>query len=98
MVHQCYFQAIPLRVAVNKNIEVFCCNQDSSQRFTKDRLWAWKECSEFPSIFYSLTEKHKTRALEWSKSRIEKRFSGDVGVDMHYSKKSAFSEINRNSF
>jgi len=94
--HQCYFQAIPLRVAVNKNIDVFACHNSDCQRFNKDRLWGWKECRDYRSIFNSLTEKHKARALQWSKSRIEKRFSGDVGVDMYYSKKSAFSEINRN--
>ena len=94
--HQCYFNAFPLRIAAENNIEVFGCNESVCQRFSSDRFWCEDERLEYHAIFNLLTFEQKKDGLKWAKNRIDKRWSGEVGVDMHYSKKSAFSEINRN--
>lgn len=46
----------------------------------------------YRSNFNQLSSNEKKLALDWSKKRLEKRLSGEIGVDMHYTSHSAFSE------
>ncbi len=94
--HQCYFDAIPLRVGVNNNIDVINCHESWCQRYTKERYWHNFENKGYQKIYNLLDEEQKVQGLKWAKSRIKERFSGSVGVDIFYSKKSAFYEINKN--
>ncbi len=43
-----------------------------------------------PLIFSKIKNEKKKDALDWSKRQLNKRLSGEVGVDMHYSSQSAF--------
>ena len=45
---------------------------------------------KMPKLFSKLSNREKKSGLDWAKNRLDKRFSGEVGVDMHYSNESAF--------
>ena len=53
--------------------------------------WIKKELLQIPKKFSVLPDSEKKIAIEWSKKQLDRRFKGEVGVDMTYSKKSAFS-------
>ncbi len=56
-----------------------------------------KVYQNYPVKFKSLNPLEKIKALEISKDRLKQRLSGTIGVDMDYSKKSAFidSKLNK---
>ena len=89
--HQCYFEGIPLRIAANRDVEVFGCNESVVQRFSKNRLWGTMDVFLYREIFSTLPVKVQMEGREWAKGRIARRFSGEIGVDMEYSTRSAFS-------
>jgi hypothetical protein len=45
----------------------------------------------FPKIFKNLSSNEKVRGLEWSKNVLHKRLNGQVGAEMSYQIKSAFT-------
>ena len=47
--------------------------------------------SNYHKYFIKLPEKEQSDGIAYAKERMERRFSGEVGVDMMYSTKSAFS-------
>jgi hypothetical protein len=51
------------------------------------------EYMSYPSLFKSLDKKSQKEGLSWAKKRLDLRMSGNIGVDMSYSTKSAFTEI-----
>ena len=89
--HTVYTNAIPLRVAAKLGVNCFQCNESHVYRLTHENIFAYKDFVNYKKIFANLDEKEKILGLKKAKKRIEKRFSGEVGVDMAYSKKSAFS-------
>ena len=48
--------------------------------------------SDYKKIFNNLNSNYKNKALRYSKKQCLKRFDGKIGVNMHYSTKSAFSK------
>ena len=89
--HCVYNLAIPLRIAISRDIPAFQTNISHLYRLDKKNFFAYNDFLYFKEIFasYSSTKKHDF--LITAKSRIERRFLGEVGVDMPYSKKSAYS-------
>jgi len=51
-----------------------------------------KRFSSYHKYFIKLPEKEQSDGIAYAKERIEKRLSGEVGVDMAYSTESAFSK------
>lgn len=90
--HCGYINAIPLRIAVSKDIPVFQINATHAYRLSKKSLFAYKDFLEFREVFRSLPTNTQTAGLEQARQRIELRFSGKTGVDMEYSTKSAYGE------
>jgi hypothetical protein len=88
--HCVYINAIPLRMAVSKGIPAFQINATHAYRLSKQSLFAYNDFFGFREIFRSLPTEIQAAGLEQAKQRIELRFSGRVGVDMGYSKKSAY--------
>lgn len=84
------------RISIKNKIKVFTTSGEMHS------LHRWKNLSlnfftYYNLFFNSLSVNVKKNAINWSKSRLKKRFDGQVGVDMDYSKKSAFNKSN-NSF
>jgi hypothetical protein len=90
--HCVYHNAIPLRIAVNKKIPVFQVNATHVYHIDDKNLFAYGEYKYYPEIFTRLPHKKQKEGIEEAQRRINLRFSGQVGVDMHYSTKSAYGE------
>ena len=83
--------AIALRVAVSKGIDVFQVNDSGLYRLNEKRVFAYHEFFDFKNIYNSLPKGDQSEGLDWARQRLNKRFGGEVGVDMHYSTKSAWT-------
>jgi len=91
--HSVYISAILLRIAAKKNIPVYVSSLTNIYKLSKKNLWAYKEFKKYPNMFSKLKVEQKKNAFLLSKKRLALRFSGKVGVDMHYSTKSAYTNI-----
>jgi len=89
--HCVYLLAVPLRIAVNRNIDVYQSGINHIYYLTDKNLFAYNEFKYYSENFKELTNVQKSNALRYAKDRIDLRFSGEVGVDMSYSTKSAFT-------
>jgi len=97
--HTVYDLAIPLRICVKKNIDVFQLNDNSIYKMSKTNLFAYQTAFEsYPKIFNSFSKIKKKKALNLSKKRTALRFDGKVGIDMTYSKISAYSKEYKKRF
>ena len=77
-----YFQ-IPVYSVTNTYV---IKNEDLSDHYK----WIRSNLMKLRIRFDQLTDIKKEEAINWSKKQLEKKFSGEVGVDMYYSTKSAF--------
>lgn len=50
----------------------------------------------YNDIWRALDRTEQEQGLEWAHKQLQRRFSGEVGVDMSYSKKSSFGKIDYN--
>jgi hypothetical protein len=86
-----YRTAIILRIAVQQGIPVYQCNATHIYRLGKERLWAYDDFYDYPELFQELSREKQEQGLKTARERLQMRFSGEVGVDMHYSTMSAYS-------
>lgn len=89
--HRCYIETNILnRLAIKNSIPVFTLSGDG---FGINRWHTLKlELFDYyPIIFKELNDKERIRGLSLAKKRLQKRLDGEIGVDMNYSTKSAFS-------
>ena len=93
--HCVYIQAIPLRIGVKKGIPVFQSGITHVYRLDINNLFAYNDFLFFPERFAALPEDVQSAGLEDAEQRIKRRFSGEVGVDMSYSTKSAYGEFKK---
>ncbi len=91
--HCVYNTAIPLRIALNKGIEVYQINLSHAYKLKSKNMFAYNDFHYFPEMFSRLSKSIQEAGKKEAKKRIEKRFSGVIGVDMNYSKKSAYGDI-----
>ncbi len=88
--HCVYNLALPLRLAVERNIPVFQSSATHVYRMSKKNYFAYNDFFYFRERFAALSEEVKKVGIAEAKRRIERRFAGEVGVDMAYSTKSAY--------
>jgi hypothetical protein len=88
--HCVYINAIPLRIAVSKGIPAFQINATHAYRLSRKSLFAYNDFFDFRKAFRTLPLDIQTKGLKDAKQRIDLRFSGQVGVDMGYSTKTAY--------
>ncbi|MEO9298597.1 hypothetical protein [Devosia alba] len=91
--HCVYNTAMPLRIAVGRAIPAFQINATHAYRLTKDRVFAYGDYFDFPRRFAALPAEVREAGLAEAKARIERRFSGEVGIDMAYSTRSAYGSF-----
>lgn len=89
--HCVYISAIPGRVGVLYRAQVFQVTAESIYRVTQEFPFAYTDFKNYKKDFRNLSESEQKKGLEKAKERLERRFSGEVGVDMFYSTKSAYS-------
>ena len=90
--HDCYnHMNILAKVAYKSDVPVYLPGPIGIYKVSepfdlyKDRFKNYKK------YFYNLSENEKKLAIKWSKDKLDLRLAGEVGVDMRYSKKSAFN-------
>ena len=83
------------RLAIQRGIPVYLINATHLYYMTKKNLRAYNDFYYYPERFRELPEEERQRGLLAGKERLQKRFCGEVGVDMHYSTKSAFARIGK---
>lgn len=88
--HCVYNLAIPLRLCVERNIPAFQASAAHVYHLSKKNFFAYSDFYYFRERFADLPEEVKIQGIAEAKRRIERRFSGEVGVDMAYSSKSAY--------
>ena len=90
--HTVYTNAIPIRVSVHNNIDSFQVHATHVYRLDSKNYFAYKEFLNYKRDFFKLDSIQQQDGIKEAKNRINLRFSGEVGVDMNYSKKSAFGK------
>ena len=89
--HCVYNLAIPLRLAVYRDILAFQASVTHVYRLSRDNLFAYNDFFHFRERFIELPEEVREAGITLAQHRIQRRFAGEVGVDMAYSKKSAYA-------
>jgi hypothetical protein len=87
--HSVYLNAIPIRIAISKDIPAYITSLKSIYYLNKHEMFAYRQYNTYPKIFKKLTNKNKLILL--AKKRLKFRLGGKIGVDMLYSTKSAWS-------
>ena len=88
--HCVYNLAMPLRIAVQQGVPSFQANSTHLYRLRPDNYFAFNDFHYFPERFEKLPSNVRQWGLAEARRRIERRFAGEVGVDMSYSTKSAY--------
>lgn len=91
--HTCYLYAIPARVFIAANKDAYQVNHAGVYRLCRDRQWAYTEYYDFPHIAKTIYPDKLSALKSEAESRIIRRFSGEVGVDMKYSTASAYTSF-----
>jgi len=90
--HCVYNLAMPLRLAVLRDIPVFQASLNHIYRLNRGELFAYNDFKHYRQRFAMLPVEIRRAGLECARERIKRRFAGEVGVDMPYSKRSAYGE------
>jgi hypothetical protein len=90
--HCVYNVAMPLRIAVKRGIPAYQANATHFYRMTEHNMFAYNDFVDFPRRFAALPLDVRTTGVAEAQRRIERRFAGQVGVDMEYSTKSAYGK------
>ena len=91
--HCVYMNALPLRIALKREIPSYQVNATHVYRLNKENQFAYSDYHSYPDQFKKLPLAIRQDGLRKAKERIELRLSGGVGVDMPYSTKSAYGDI-----
>ena len=93
--HTVYSLAVPLRICIQKKINAYQVNATHIYKLNDKKYMAYKEYESFPKLFSKLSSKKKLYGLKNAKKRLDLRFRGKIGVDMSYSKKSAYNKLSK---
>ena len=100
--HCVYRWGIPVRLGIANNIKVFQITGESAYLVSKSNPFAYTDFETYPEKFLRLPANIQEEGIKEAKLRLERRFGGEVGVDMPYSSESAFKsnlqdQTNKNS-
>lgn len=95
--HCVYNLAMPLRLAVLRDIPVFQASLTHIYRPNRHELFAYNDFLHYRERYAKLSPEAQKEGLEQARQRIERRFAGEVGVDMHYSSCSAYGKSRHDS-
>jgi hypothetical protein len=93
--HCCYLNAIPLRIAISNGIPSYQVNAAGCYHMNEKNPWAYTGFYEYPELFSNLSPDEQLEGKRIAKERIARRFAGEIGVDMSYSTKSAYTKIKK---
>tara|TARA_A100001011_G_scaffold380252_1_gene447338 strand:+ start:429 stop:2039 length:1611 start_codon:yes stop_codon:yes gene_type:complete len=89
--HDCYtyYNSIA-KVAYLKKVPVYMISAYNFQIATEPFSLYKDRFVNYRKMFHKLSENEKKTAISISKNQIDKRLSGEIGINMNYSEKSAF--------
>ncbi len=91
--HDCYLQFNALcKVAYQANVPVYLPNIRGIS-LVDGPFANYAHFPNYRSMFNRLSAVEKKQAIELAKRQLERRFNGEVGVDMPYATKSAFQSL-----
>jgi hypothetical protein len=97
LTHCVYYQpATILRIAISRKIPVYQINATHAYYMTEKNLRAYTDFFYHPEQFKELSKQEQEEGLRLAKEQLQRRFSGEVGVDMNYSTKSAYAKTKKN--
>ena len=91
--HTVYFNALPLRLAISKNISCYQVTAQSIYYLNKKNIFAYRDYRNYESIFSKFKKFDQLKFVRLAQKRLNLRFKGIVGVDKPDSKKSAFDKF-----
>jgi hypothetical protein len=74
--HSVYNLAIPLRLAISKNIDAFQCSAEHLYRLSKKKLYAYKQFKNYKKDFKKINKIQQKKLLDLAKKQIQKKLSG----------------------
>jgi hypothetical protein len=91
----CYQRGIPARIAIQRNIEVFCLDVNIAARMNKENPNPYlNECKNFRENFANLSGEARAQHAEIAKRRLELRIKG-IPDDLRLTRSNRFmNEIN----
>ncbi len=95
--HSVYQTALPMRIAIKKKINVYQVNFHNLFKLSEKNYFAYDLFDDYKKIFSNFKKSYQIKAIKYAKKRCKKRFDGKVGVDMHYSNKSAYNKLTETS-
>lgn len=90
--HCCYLNGIISRIASKKKIDVYLFSSKSVFHISENFPFAWKSYKIEKNYFNKLSIDKRKLLILSAQNQIDKRFKGEIGIDMSYSQKSAFSK------
>lgn len=94
--HGTYWSGIIAKFAIKKDIPVYTTSIEDSFYLSKKNSLPYKKFLNHKKNFLNFyTKKEKKKLLKISKQNLDKRMGGKVGVDMRYSKKTAWKKDNK---
>ena len=94
--HSIYLIALPARIAIKYGVQAFQVNAQSIYRLTFEYPCAGTNTKNYRQTFVKLPKNIQELGIVAAQNQLKRRFSGEVGVDMPYSRASAYSTINNN--
>jgi len=95
--HTVYAQlGVITRLAIKQGVPVYQVNATHIYFVDKKNLWAYNDFFYYPERFRKFSIAEQKEGMAIARKKIQQRFSGKVGVDMHYSTKSAYGGIRNN--
>ncbi len=86
-----YMQAIVGTVAAACGVKVYAIGMGHGVKLTK--RYAWNENFKYyHKLYQQLPGNLQAAGIQWAKRQLKRRLNGEVGVDMEYVTKSAFSQ------
>lgn len=89
--HCVYLVAIPLRLSIDAGVPTYQCNAQGCYHLSEERLWPYSNFYSYPADFAALSQDEQQVGIKMAKENIARRFDGEVGVNMAYSQKSAYT-------
>lgn len=89
--HGLYKYGILKRLSIRRKIPVYLPTVRSMQYLSAMEELGNPKFEAYPEHFRALPREVQERGIAWAKAQLDRRMAGEVGVDMHYSTKSAYS-------
>ena len=72
--HSVYNLAIPLRLAISKNIDAFQCSAEHLYRLSKKELYAYKQFKNYKKDFKKINKIQQKKLLGLAKKKFKKNY------------------------